>query len=188
MGKKIFFGAAFLCLYLMLGWNAGYTQTVTNIGLQRHQIANSGCAALFPKAPTGIESGLDVDSNKVFTARAETIINKETYVYSVQVIQLRNPDAVEDDYEQLTQYLDYIKSTLNIADEEGYKKVNGLVRGKLAKAISDSWSDHTGLDMKVMGWIQGRTMAVLYVMGKGPLPAQLSINQFLNGFQFPATF
>lgn len=188
MEKKLLIGASLLLLCLFTTIQSFAQPNISAMPLKRYQIANSGCAALFPAAPTGIESSLDVDSNKVYIARAETIVNKETYVYNVHVMQLRNPEAADDDFDQLTQYLDYIKSTLNIADEEGYKKVTGLTRGKLAKAISDSWSDHTGLEFKVMGWIQGRTLAVLYVMGTGPLPAKLGVNSFLNGFQFPAAF
>lgn len=188
MEKKLLNRAGCLLLMLLFSLPLWAQVNPAAVPLQRYQIANSGCAALFPAAPAGIESSLDVDSNKVYIARAETVVNKETYVYSVHVMQLRNPDAADDDFEQLTQYLDYIKSTLNIADEEGYKKVNGLTRGKLAKAMSDSWSDHTGIEFKVMGWIQGRTLAVLYVMGQGPLPAKLGVNNFLNGFQFPAAF
>lgn len=187
MGKKML-TAAGLLLCLMCTYQSFAQPAVAMVPLKRYQIANSGCEALFPAAPSGIETGLDVDSNKIFIARAETVVNKETYVYSVHVMQLRNPDAAADDYDQITQYVDYIKSTLNIADEEGYKKVNGLTRGKLAKAISDSWSDHSGLEYKVMGWIQGRTLAVLYVMGQGPLPSKLGVSNFLNGFQFPAAF
>lgn len=189
--KKI--GLSFLGILLLLSlFIALYSQAQTTaaaIPLQRFQIGNSGCSALFPAAPSGIESTFDVDSNKVYIARAEVQWNnKETYVYSVHVLQLRNPDAVADEYDALAQYLDYIKSTLNIAAEEGYKKVTTLTRGKLAKALSDTWNDHSGMDIKVMGWIQGRTIAVLYAIGPGQLSAKHSIQPFLNGIQFPASF
>lgn len=153
---------------------------------KRFWIENSGCAVSMPIDNVSTESGYDVDSNRVYTSKATYTRDGVEYLFYVAVMQLR-ADAGEAN-EKLLEYTDYVKSTQMVVQAEGYKKINTLVRGKLAKGISDRWTDHAGNEYAVTGWSKGRTLSLMYVFGEKPYPSTSQLNSFFNSFQFPSGF
>ena len=155
---------------------------------KRYWLANSGCAVSFPADPDPVVQGLDVDSNAVLNTSARTVWNGSDYLFSVSVIQLREEADIEDLENKLTSFMDYIKSTLNVVEADGYKKANGLMQGKLAKGYNDKWRDHADNEFAVASWMKGRTMVLMYVMSTGNLEDKLKVNTFFNSFVFPSGF
>jgi hypothetical protein len=166
--------------------------TAQNANWQRYKLGNSGCSVNLPAVPADVEFTIDVDSNKVYQTRVEQTMNGQRYQFCVAAMLMREELAPEDTdaaFERLSSYMDYIKSTQNIIDETGYKKINNLARGKLAKGQTATWIDQQGQTYHVMGWINGRTVAVLYVFGEKPYPNQPQLNMsFFNSFQFPSVY
>ena len=155
---------------------------------KRVWIDNSGCSVQMPPAEVSIESGLDVDSNKLYVARATWQVKDVEYLFYVAVMQLQPEADNEENTERLVAFSDYVKSTQMVVQAAGSKTVNGLTRGKLAKGITDHWSDHTGNDYVVAGWAKGRTLALLFVSGEKPFPSPSQLNSFFNSFQFPSVY
>jgi hypothetical protein len=178
-----------LLLPCFLCFTSGHAQPAgSQQGFKRFWLANSGCAVSFPSAPDPVHQGLDVDSNAVYNTSARTVWNGLDYVYSVSVIQLREEADVDDLDNKLTSFMDYIKSTLNIVEADGYRKSNGLMHGKLAKGYNDKWRDHADNEFVVASWMKGRTMVLMYVMGAAPIDEKLKVNAFFNSFVFPSGY
>ncbi|MCU0395716.1 MAG: hypothetical protein MUF29_07385, partial [Chitinophagaceae bacterium] len=106
----------------------------------------------------------------------------------VAVMQLHPEADSEDDMERLVAFSEYVKSTQMVVQAAGSKTVNGLTRGKLAKGITDHWSDHNVKDYVLAGWSKGRTLALLFVSGEKPFPSPSQLNSFFNSFQFPSVY
>lgn len=185
-----FLKKAWPCLLLVLLGSTALT--AQNANWQRYKLGNSGCSVNLPERPTDTDFSLDIDSNKVYNAKVEQVVNGRRYYFSVTAMLMREELAPEDNeaaFDQLTSFMDYIKSTQNIIDETSYKKINNLARGKLAKGQTATWTDQQGQTYHVMGWINGRTVAVLYVFGEKPYPNQPQLNMsFFNSFQFPSVY
>jgi hypothetical protein len=154
--------------------------------MQKYWIGNSGCSVSLPSEQADTEFSLDADSNKVYITKATQLQNGVEYLFYIAVLQLNDEDA--DANEKLQEFADYIKSTQLIADAAGYRKINNLVRGKMAKGISDTWTDQNGTEYNVTGWAKGRTIALMYVAGEKPYPSPAQLNGFFNSFQFPSAF
>lgn len=166
---------------------AGFGQaSSTSSSWKRVWIADSGCSATFPAGATNTESGLDVDSNKVYVFKATTMADGIEYLFYVSVMQLREEPGEAD--EALVGYMDYVKSTQLVAHAAGFRKINPLLRGKLAKGIVDTWTDHAGNEYAVTGWAKGRTLVLMYAVGEKPYPNKAQLNGFFNSFQFPSAF
>lgn len=174
-------GKAFAILTLLLCIHCLQAQP-----LKKYWISNSGCSVSLPAEQPETESSIDVDSNKLFITKASQVQGGVEYLYYIAVLQLR--DAEADANEKLQEFADYIKSTQMITDAAGYRKINTLVRGKMAKGISDTWTDQNGNEYYVTGWAKGRTIALMYVAGEKPYPSSAQLNTFFNSFQFPTTF
>jgi hypothetical protein len=155
---------------------------------KRVWIENSGCSVQMPEAEVSTESGLDVDSNKLYITRATLQLQGVEYLFYVAVMQLHPETDSEDDMERLVAFSEYVKSTQMVVQAAGSKPVNSLLRGKIAKGITDHWSDHTGNDYAVTGWSKGRTLALLFVAGEKPYPSTSQLNSFFNSFQFPSLY
>ncbi|HSR37856.1 MAG TPA: hypothetical protein VLL95_02995 [Phnomibacter sp.] len=154
--------------------------------MQKYWIGNSGCSVNLPAEQADTEFSLDADGNKVYITKATQLQNGVEYQFYIAVLQLHDEDA--DANEKLQEFADYIKSTQLIADAAGYRKINNLVRGKMAKGISDTWTDQNGTEYQVTGWAKGRTLALMYVAGEKPYPSSAQLNGFFNSFQFPSAF
>jgi hypothetical protein len=155
---------------------------------QKVRISNSGCTVVMPATPATVDFGFDVDSNKTYSTSVEVIIGQHTYQYAVHVLQAKDDELQGQQLDKLEQFLEFIKSTQQVASSEGYHKVNSILHAKTAKGLSDKWTDADGNEFAVMGWVQGRTMAVLYVFGQGPIPSSAGVQNYLNSFQFPSVF
>ncbi|MCU0334528.1 MAG: hypothetical protein MUF62_05690 [Chitinophagaceae bacterium] len=179
-------------LWLVLALPACMPLLAQNANWQRYKLGNSGCSVNLPERPADTDFSLDIDSNKVYNTKAELVLGGQRYYFSVTAMLMREELAPEDSeaaFDQLSSYMDYIKSTQNIIDETSYKKINNLARGKLAKGQTATWTDQQGQTYHVMGWINGRTVAVLYVFGEKPYPNQPQLNMsFFNSFQFPSVY
>lgn len=154
--------------------------------MQKYWISNSGCSVQLPAENATTEFAYDVDSNKVYITKATYRENGIEYLFYITILQLHEANA--DANEQLLQYAEYVKSTQMIADAAGYRKINSVARGKIAKGITDTWTDQNGNEYTVTGWAKGRTIALMYVTGEKPFPSTTQLNNFFNSFQFPTAF
>ena len=85
----------------------------------------------------------------------------------------------------LTQYLDYLKTTLNIVSARGYGKGHKLKNKADTRGIIDYWQDKDGNNWKLKGWTNGKYIAVLFVYTKKEVP-EANADAFLDGVVFPA--
>jgi hypothetical protein len=191
--KKMGLAAASWAGWLMVAvfWGislAGSAQGSASLQWQRVSIANSGCSVNLPAQAKQSELITDEDSNRIYKTLSEAVVQGVTYYFSVTTLQLADEEEADGSVESLEEFMAYVRSTQNIIDFDGPRPINHLLRGRLAKGLTDSWTDQAGNAYSVMGWIKGKTMAVLCVYGAKKYPASTQINTFFNSFQFPSGF
>ena len=149
--------------------------------LKKYAIGNSGCSvyAFCDPAPFNLEKS--PDSSDVYTG--ECSVGDVAYgVICVKIKeQINNMMAGE---ETLVSYLDYLKTSLNIASSVGYGKGHRLKNKENTRGVIDYWKDKDGINWKIKGWTDGKYIAVLYVCSKNEVP-ETKANVFLDGLILP---
>lgn len=148
----------------------------------KYPINNTGHFAYFPADPGTFEASKSDDGADVYTAEVEF----DSAFYGMIVVDFvpgsMGESTKEDMGEVLMSYLDYLQTQFMIASTAGYGKGHTLESNTNAVGVIDYWEDETGFTYKVKGWVDTKTLAVLYIGGKEPI---FNVQEmFLNGFRF----
>ncbi len=151
--------------------------------LKKYNIGKSGCAAGFYCNPGNFEMTYSPDSSKVYTGECKL----GGLTYDVICVQMKE-QIKELTYAEgvLVQYLDYLKSSIQVTTATGYGKGHKLKGNEKATGITDYWKDKDNNNIKVKGWTDGTYIAVLLVVSDKEI-ADTKSKVFLDGIVFPVS-
>ncbi|TAE60338.1 MAG: hypothetical protein EAZ89_01610 [Bacteroidetes bacterium] len=149
----------------------------------KYPVMESGAAIYMPAAPL-FEKSYSEDSSAVYTAE----VQYENIVYGVITVSLfedLGADTLVWDG-LLMSYIEYLNSqvfSLTAVSDPGYG--HKLESHPYARGVLQYGQNSEGNQSAVKGWVDGKTLAVLYVIYQGEMNINLQ-NIYLNGFRFPA--
>jgi hypothetical protein len=145
--------------------------------IRKYPIGNSGCSAYFYCNPGDFNLSYSEDSSQVYTAECK----KDSTGYGVICVKLAQTvlDIAEAE-NLLVQYLDFLKTSLNITSSAGYGKGHRLRGNENIHGIVDYWKDIDNGKWKVKGWTDGKYIVVLYANSRKELSEEKS-DIFLDG-------
>jgi hypothetical protein len=145
--------------------------------LQHCFIGDTGCFLLFAKGTTfekrKTESGDDLYFNE-FTEKGVT--------YGVICVEMKSKYDVDDALDMLARYMNQLRGPFFIFHQVGQERSKDW---NWASSITlvDYWQDAKGVDCKVKGYTNGKTLAVLYVQNIGEAEVAKQ-DTFLDSFHF----
>ncbi len=149
--------------------------------LKKYPLSTSGCSAYMFCDPGTIELTYSPDSSKVYTAECKT--DDVTYDIIVVKMKERIPDIGAAE-EVLQQYMDFLKSSFEVAKWIGYGKGHRLKGNEKIHGMIDYWEDKSKNNIKVKGWTDGIYISVFIALSAKELP-ETRVNLFLDGIVFP---
>ena len=150
--------------------------------LKKYVIDKGGCSASFYCNPGTFELSKSPDSADVYTGEC----NVKDVNYGLICVKLKTGiSELQLSEDVLIQYLDYLKTTLNIASARGYGKGHKLHNKENTRGVVDYWQDKEGNNWKLRGWTNGKYIAVLFVYTPKEVP-EANAEVFLNSLMFPA--
>ena len=99
--------------------------------------------------------------------------------YALITVQMKELYTLHQAENILVQYINGLRKPLEIA----YNISMEIEKNEGILTITDYWQDEKGIDWKVTGHTNGKTIAVLYVKNIGSSPVK-EHDAFLNGFRF----
>lgn len=148
----------------------------------KYPVNQTGHFAYFPADPGTFEVSKSDDGADVYTSEVEF----DSSFYGMIVVDFvpgsMGESTKEDMEEMLIGYLDFLQQQFMITSAAGYGKGHSLESNTDAVGVIDYWEDATGFEYKVKGWVDTKTLAVLYIGGKEPVYNVQEM--FLNGFRF----
>lgn len=142
---------------------------------KRYLIGRTGCTSLLLSQETSLHIQSTKDGEQVYFYEHEA--NGATYGFIT--VGLKHTCTLAEAEEILTQYLNRIRQPFGICFHVGE---DALRTGKQV-SFEDYWQDEEGVDWKVKGLTNGKTVAVLYVKNIGCATVK-DHDAFLNGFRF----
>jgi hypothetical protein len=148
----------------------------------KYPINQTGHFAYFPADPGVFDVSVSDDGSDVYTAEVEV----DSSFYGLIVVDFvpgtMDGSTKEDMEGLLTGYLDFLQTQFMIFSAAGYGTGHTLESNPNAAGVIDYWEDETGFTYKVKGWVDTKTLAVLYIGGKEPV---FNVQEmYLNGFRF----
>lgn len=149
----------------------------------KYPVMESGAAMYMPAAPL-FEKSYSEDSSAVYTAE----VQHENIVYGVITVSLSESlgtDTLVWD-QLLMSYIEYLNTqvfSLTAVSDPGYG--HKLESQPHARGVLQYGQNSEGSQSAVKGWVDGNTLAVLYVIYQSEMNINLQ-NLYLNGFRFPA--
>lgn len=105
--------------------------------------------------------------------------------YGVITIKLKNRfPGLQQAATVLVEFMQQLQPTFAVQHTTGPQTEYEPVQLKIT--VSDYWQDVDGLDWKVKGWTDGKTLAVLYIKNIAQVPVERE-TRFLNGVFFTNT-
>jgi hypothetical protein len=145
--------------------------------LKKYAIGNSGCSAYFVCNPGKFDEAKSPDSSEVYTGECTT----DDVSYGIICVKLKEQIAdMEASEGVLISYLDYLKTSLNIASAAGYGKGHRLKNKENTRGVVDYWKDKDDENWKIKGWTDGKFVCCMYVYSKKELN-ETRTNVFLDG-------
>jgi hypothetical protein len=173
-----------LTLVLIFIVYAASAQENVKASFRKYPIGTTGCNIYFPSEPGEWKIEKSEDGSDVYTNTVEA----DGLVYDAIVVQFVAPflNSSREDLETLLiSYLDYLYSTMEVAEKVGYGKGQLLQGNTDATGVIDYWKWADGSQGKIKGWITDSHLAVLLVSGTSDPSDKTSTDVFLNGFRFP---
>ncbi len=148
--------------------------------LKKYPISKSGCSAYMFCDPGTFALDKSQDSSDVYTAEC----TNGNVSYGIICVKLKEIITdLQDSEDMLINYLDYLKTSLNITEAAGYGKGHRLKNREDTRGVIDYWKDKDS-NWKIKGWTDGKYIACLYAYTRGELP-ETKVNVFLEGFVLP---
>lgn len=180
----------------VLDWSSWYRRLVLVVALltlvtlvrgqmTRYYVDDNRCSVLLPKQPE-LESGLYIDSSRLFIARSVTQQGGDEFYFTAIVLQVGHDSIYQADDDAVENFLSYYKSTLHVIESKGMKRGNRLLAKTPGSTLQDEWTDHEGNVFTVQASSSGNRIALLYVFGPKAFPNILLQRSFFNSFRFPA--
>ena len=142
---------------------------------RRYLIGHSGCTSL-------LLSGNNQLHIEHTTERDVIYFNESTVdgiMYGLICIQMKQLYTMSQAENILVQYINRVRKPLQIAYNSMMEVEN--LNGQIT--ITDYWQDNDGVDWKIKGYTNGKTVAVLYVKNITDVPVK-EHDTFLNGLKF----
>lgn len=159
---------------------ASITIAVSAQSLKKYPVSNSGCLVYLFCEPT-FDQAYSQDSSNVYTAECV----KDSVSYGVICIKLfKAVDDISQAEDLVVSYLDYLKTTFEIAHAIGYGKGNRLNGNENTRGVIDYWEDKDHNNWKVKAWTNGKFVGVMYAYSLKKLP-ETKVDAMLNSFRFP---
>jgi len=149
----------------------------------KYQVNQTGRYAYFPSAPGTFDVTKSDDGSDVYTGEVEFEGTSYGLIMVDFTAGLNDESNKEDLGNLLTDYLDFLQSQFGIIESAGYGKGHTLESNPAATGMLDYWTDETGAPWVIKGWIDKKTLAVMFIYGT-ELPVQGAQDMFLNGFRF----
>jgi hypothetical protein len=142
---------------------------------KRYLIGNSGCTSLLVSGCSQLHCKHTTEGDVIYFN--DSAIAGVTYglicVRMKQVYPLQQAETI------LVQYINRARKPLHIA----YSISMEIEKAAGRVTITDYWQDNEGIDWKIKGYTNGKTVAILYV--KNVTEAAVKEHDtFLNGFRF----
>ncbi len=159
-------------------------QTVNaQVRFTKYPIGDSGCSAYFPAQPT-IDVTYSEDSSVVYT----TDITADSLSLGLICVKLSAGSVGTDrasNVALLKSYLDYLKGVFGIVGAVGYGEGHTLDSHPAADGVIDYWTDGSGFEWKIKGWVDNNFITVMYIHTGESYPPLSIIDIYLDGFRFP---
>lgn len=141
----------------------------------KRYLIGSGCSALLVSGHKTLHCKTTKDGDRVsFYDRA---INGVTF--GLIMVQMKEVYTLHQAEMILVQYVNRVRRPFGIAYNisMNIEKQNGVV------TLTDYWQDDEGMDWKIKGYTNGKTISLLYVRNISNAPVK-EHDDFLNGFRF----
>lgn len=153
--------------------------------LTSYPIGNSGCAILLPSVPDPVTMSYSPDSSKVYTIECIDSSLGKYYHFGTVVVKLKEAWGPGEEYELITGYMDYLKTTFSVDSAKGYGTTGPLASRPEAVGVSDRWIDSDGDCWRVVGWAKPDMLFVMFVYGPKEYPDEEYLKKFFQGAAFP---
>ena len=148
---------------------------IANPKFKRYLIGKAGCSAVLVAGNNTLHYKRTKEGDLVYFYD-HTI---DGVTYGLITVQMKDIYTLHQAENILVQYINRIRNPFRIAFNISMQleKSDGMI------SLSDYWQDEAGMDWKIKGYTNGKTLAVLYVRNINESPVA-EHDQFLNGFRF----
>lgn len=158
------------------------SQVFPQNSLKKYPIGDSGCFAYFFAEPFPADLSYSPDSSRVYVMES---MSSDSVTCSTITVMLAEEIPQEEIEGMMTNYLDYLKSNLNVTESTGYGRGVSLATHPGAKGIRDFWKDETS-DISVISYSDGKVIEVMMIYAQDPeKDITNKRDAFFNGFRFP---
>lgn len=151
--------------------------------LVKTPISNTGCSAYFPKVDQELtfELSYSQDSSKMYTGEVE----HGTHKFAIIMVKMNHKlSETKEKEELLTNYLDYLKTSFEIAKSAGYGKGHTMESEPKATGVIDYWEGKDKTQWGVKAWAAEDVLAIMMLYGPEKYPIFNVQKMFLDGFRF----
>lgn len=142
---------------------------------QRYLIGQSNCSSLLATGGNTLHINYTKEGDKIYFN--EQIVEETTY--GLICAQMQGVHTLSKAEILLVQYINRVRQPFDIAFNISME----IERANQKIVITDYWQDKKGIDWKIKGYTDGKTVAVLYVKNISDAPVK-EHDAFLNSFQF----
>jgi len=140
-------------------------------------IVSPGCSALLNSGNKTLHLRHTKDGDKlIFNSYSADGVR-----YGLICVQLRQSCGMDKAEKILVNFINRVRKPLHIR----YNTAMDVEDNGSFISITDYWQDEAGLDWKIKGYTNGKTLALLYVRNINDTAVK-SHDAFLNGFRFSA--
>jgi hypothetical protein len=142
---------------------------------KKYNIGQSASFSLFFE-PTHLNRHQASDGDVMYTGEWQ----KNGITYGLIVVDLALPQDVNESLYTLNTFINSLREPFGILHNSGISKAEEAEEGK---TVTEYWQDDKGMDWKVKGFTNGRSLAVLYVKDISGLSVLVE-DTFLDSFSF----
>ena len=178
MHKILFFITFIFCSISVFGQSEYKAPRLTKTA-----ISNTGCFAYLPdnKIEKKFDLSYSPDSSKVYTGDFED----GEYHFAIILVKMNESLTTYQEKENmLINYLDYLKTTLEIKSSAGYGKGHTMSSSPTANGVIDYWEDKDEAKYAIKAWADENVIAVMMLYGPKEYPYFTVQQLFLDGFRF----
>jgi hypothetical protein len=147
---------------------------------KRHQptIGNTGCFIPFFNEPKLIQHWQTEEGEEVYFGE----INQKNVVYGMVVVPVKKKNLVEPEI-VLADLFSQLFSNMNMLYRTGIISEDKTINGKCIKTISEYLQNGHGIDFKVKGSTDAKTICLLYIKNISSL-SSFEMEAYLNSISF----